>query len=85
MGADRAAEPTAGIIDSQSVKGADAVGKSTRGYDAGKKINGRKRLIVTDTLGLLLIVCVMAANVQDRDGAKTTLLGMYLFTPVRFV
>ncbi|HEU4425591.1 MAG TPA: hypothetical protein VFR67_23905 [Pilimelia sp.] len=38
-----------------------------------------------DTLGLLLIVCVMAANIQDRDGAKTTLLWAYLFTPVRFV
>src|SRR5262249_48235169 len=37
------------------------------------------------TLGLLLVVCVMAASVQDRDGAKTTLLSLYLFTPVRFV
>ncbi|WBB54679.1 IS5 family transposase [Verrucosispora sp. WMMD573] len=81
----RAAEPTAGIIDSQSVKGADTVGRDTRGYDAGKKVNGRKRFIVTDTLGLLLVVCVMAASVQDRDGAKTTLLSAYLFTPVRFV
>ncbi|MFD6754875.1 IS5 family transposase [Micromonospora gifhornensis] len=81
----RAAEPTAGIIDSQSVKGADTVGQDTRGYDAGKKVNGRKRFIVTDTLGLLLVVCVMAASVQDRDGAKTTLLSAYLLTPVRFV
>lgn len=81
----RAEEPSAGIIDSQSVKGADTVPRPTRGYDANKKINGRKRFIVTDTLGLLLIVCVMAASVQDRDGAKTTLLGLYLLTPVRFV
>jgi transposase len=81
----RNGEPSAGIIDSQSVKGADTVPRKTRGYDAGKKINGRKRFIVTDTLGLLLIVCVMAASVQDRDGAKTTLLSLYLFTPVRFV
>jgi transposase len=81
----RNAEPSAGIIDSQSVKGADTVPRKTRGYDAGKKVNGRKRFIVTDTLGLLLIVCVMAASVQDRDGAKTTLLSLYLFTPVRFV
>jgi hypothetical protein len=44
-------EPSAGIIDSQSVKGADTVGTDTRGYDAGKKINGRKRFIVTDTAG----------------------------------
>jgi transposase len=70
----RADEPTAGIIDSQSVKGADTVPRKTRGYDAGKKVNGRKRFIITDTLGLLLVVCVMAASVQDRDGAKTTLL-----------
>ncbi|MEZ0074702.1 IS5 family transposase [Planotetraspora sp. GP83] len=81
----RAEEPTAGIIDSQSVKGADTVGRESRGYDAGKKVNGRKRFIVTDTLGLLLVVCVMAASVQDRDGAKTTLLAMYLVTPVRYV
>jgi transposase len=78
-------EPSAGIIDAQSVKGADTVGRDTRGYDAGKKVNGRKRFIVTDTLGLLLVVMVCAASVQDRDGAKTTLLSLYLVTPVRFV
>jgi transposase len=76
-------EPTAGIIDSQSVKGADTVGADTRGYDAGKKINGRKRFIVTDTLGLLVVVCVMAASWQDRDGAKPTLISTYLFSPIR--
>jgi transposase len=63
-------EPSAGLVDSQSVKGADTVGRETRGYDAGKKINGRKRFIVTDTLGLLLTVMVCAASRQDRDGAK---------------
>jgi transposase len=78
-------QPSAGIIDSQSVKGADTVGRDTRGYDAAKRINGRKRFIVTDTLGLLIVVAVMAASVQDRDGAKTTLLSMYLAVPVRFV
>jgi transposase len=78
-------QPSAGIIDSQSVKGADTVGRDSRGYDAGKKINGRKRFVVTDTLGLLIVVVVLAASVQDRDGAKTTLLGAYLATPVRFV
>ncbi|GAA0993179.1 hypothetical protein GCM10009555_083360 [Acrocarpospora macrocephala] len=57
----------------------------SRHRDNGKKINGRKRFIVTDTLALLLVVCVMAASVQDRDGAKTTLLSLYLLTPVRFV
>ena len=63
----------------RSVKGADTVGRGTRrGYDAGKKINGRKRFIVTDTLGLLITVMVCAASVQDRDGAKSVLLGAYL-------
>jgi transposase len=77
--------PSAGIIDSQSVKAADTVGRDSRGYDAGKKINGRKRFIVTDTLGLLVVVCVMAASWQDRDGAKTTLLSTYLSSPIRHV
>jgi transposase len=81
----RDAEPSAGIIDSQSVKGADTIGRDTRGYDAGKKINGRKRFIITDTLGLLILVSVVAASVQDRDGAKTALLSMFLTTPIRFV
>ena len=57
----------------------------SRYRDKGKRINGRKRFIVTDTLGLLIVVVVMAASVQDRDGAKTTLLGMHLTVPVRFV
>ena len=66
----RGPKPSAGIVDSQSVKGADTVSKATRGYDAGKKINGRKRHIVTDTLGLLLVVMVSAASIQDRDGGR---------------
>jgi hypothetical protein len=49
-----------------------------RMLDAGKKINGRKRFIVIDTLGLLITVTVCAAGVQDRDGAKGALLGSYL-------
>ena len=82
----RDGQPMAGIIDSQSVKGTDTVGRDTRGYDAGKKINGRKRFIVTDTLGLLLTVTVCAASVQDRDGVKTALLGAYLTAPTcRFI
>jgi transposase len=56
-----------------------------RGYDAGKRVNGRKRFIVTDTLGLLITVSVVAASVQDRDGAKFALLSAYLATPIRFV
>src|SRR5689334_341200 len=78
-------EPSAGLIDSQSVKGADTVGAGSRGHDAGKKVNGRKRFIVTDTLGLLLVVVVLAASVQDRDGAKSVLLDTYLRTPMRYV
>ena len=61
-------EPTAAIIDSQSVKGSRTSG--LRGFDAGKKVKGTKRHLLVDTLGLLLCVVVHAANIQDRDGAK---------------
>jgi len=69
--------PSAGIVDSQSVKGADTVPAATRGYDAGKKINGRKRHIVVDTIGLLLVVMVSAAAVQDRDGGRGILKALH--------
>ena len=71
--AGRKPAPTAAIIDSQSVKAAEEVARSSRGYDAGKKINGRKRHITVDTTGLLLTVLVTAAGVQDRDAAKPLL------------
>ncbi|MFF3277553.1 IS5 family transposase [Streptomyces chrestomyceticus] len=61
----RAAQPSAGVIDAQSVKTSTSVPASSQGIDAGKKIVGRKRSIVTDTLGLLLAVLVTAASVQD--------------------
>ncbi|BEP84962.1 MULTISPECIES: IS5 family transposase [unclassified Variovorax] len=63
----RNAEPTAAIIDAQSTRSSPQGGDS--GFDAGKKVKGRKRHLVVDTLGLLLAVTVTAANVQDRDGA----------------
>jgi len=59
--------PTAAILDSQSVK-SDPHGGAV-GYDAGKKIKGRKRHIMTDTLGLMLVAAVHSAGIQDRDGA----------------
>jgi len=62
---------TAGCLDSQSVKTTSFAG--VRGYDAGKKINGSKRHILVDTMGLLLAVVVTAASVQDRDGARLLL------------
>lgn len=64
---------SAGIVDAQSVKAADTVGRQTRGYDAGKRVNGRKRHVVVDTLGLLLVMVVTAANIQDRDGGARVL------------
>lgn len=64
--AGREVQPTAGIVDSQSVKTTESGGP--RGYDAGKKLNGRKRHVLVDTLGFLLRALVHAASVQDRDG-----------------
>jgi putative transposase len=69
---DRKGDPTAGVIDTQSVKTTEAGGE--RGFDAFKRINGRKRHIVVDTVGNLLDVVVHAANIQDYHGAKPVLL-----------
>lgn len=74
-------EPSAGLIDSQSVRTAGSAPAATRGFDAGKKVKGRKLFIVTDALGLLLAVHVVAANIQDRDGARRPLLWTRLDHP----
>src|SRR5215469_16993594 len=71
--AGRPAQPTAAVIDSQSVRAADTVPKATRGWDAAKKVNGRKRHIAVDATGLLLDVVITAASVQDRDAARPLL------------
>jgi transposase len=73
IAAGRSPEPTAAVIDSQSVKAAEQVARTSRGFDAGKKINGRKRHIAVDVMGLLLVIVVTAASVQDRDGARALL------------
>src|ERR1700709_1298721 len=82
--AGRKASPSVAIIDSQSVKSAEKGGLlvDPHGYDAGKKIKGKKRHIAVDTQGLLLVALVHAADVQDRDGGvllMSTMFGLHPF------
>ena len=70
----RQVSPTAAVLDSQSAKSAE--GGEEIGYDAGKRVRGRKRHLLVDTGGLLLSVVVHSASVQDRAGAKMVLTGL---------
>nr|BFE54639.1 IS5 family transposase [Saccharothrix mutabilis subsp. capreolus] len=73
LAAGRAAAPSAGVIDSQSLRAAPTVGRATRGFDAAKKVQGRKRHIVVDTMGLLLAVLVTPAHIHDKRAARPLL------------
>jgi transposase len=85
-GVGRDCQPSAAIVDSQSVKVADVVGAKTRGFDSGKKINGRKRHVAVDVKGFLLAVVVTTANVGDRMGAKLLVISLLdTFTRLRLI
>ena len=79
--AGRTPQPTAAVIDSQSVRAADTVPRATRGWDPAKKVNGRKRHIAVDAAGLLLDVVITAASVQDRDAARPLLWNLHRACP----
>jgi transposase len=86
IAAGRQAQPTAAVIDSQSVRAADTVPKASRGWDAAKKVSGRKRHIAVDTTGLLLDAVITPASVQDRQGARPLLWNTHRACPrVRLV
>ncbi|MBB5935576.1 transposase [Streptomyces zagrosensis] len=71
IAAGRDREPSAAVIDAQSIKTSE--GGEARGFDAGKRTTGRKRHVIVDTMGLLLVVAVTSASVQDRAGGRIVL------------
>jgi transposase len=76
----RDVQPSAAVLDSQSVKSSE--GGQAIGYDAGKRVRGRKRHLLVDTCGLLLKAVVHSASVQDRAGAKLVLTGIHALFPL---
>ena len=70
IAAGRAPEPTAAVVDSQSVRVSEEVSRASRGYDAGKKVDGRRRHIAVDTVGLLLTVMVTAAGSRTATAPR---------------
>jgi transposase len=82
----RTRDPSAALVDSQTLRGAETVPRTSRGFDAAKRINGRKRHVVTDTCGWLLAVLVTGAQVQDRDAGHLLMwLIRTVFPTIRLV
>lgn len=77
----RAEEPTLGIVDSQSVKTTEEADPGTIGYDAGKKVKGRKRHVLVDVTGVIIALCVSVGSVQDRDGLGVLLASAAVHYP----
>ncbi|MEZ7153986.1 IS5 family transposase [Streptomyces sp. MAD19A] len=77
----RCPHPVTLIVDAQSVSGSSTVGRNSRGYDAAKKVNGRKRHITVGTLGLAVMITVTPADIQDREAARDIFWRLRLTQP----